>query len=164
MSSKTTYVIMGVTGCGKSTIGRLLGEKLEVPFFDGDDYHPEANVQKMSSGIPLTDEDRVPWLKILNTEISNWNTNSGATLACSALKEDYRKIISDNQNVEFIYLNSSKELIKRRLASRQNHFMPSSLIDSQFDTLEEPENAIWVDASLSEQEIVDFIFNKIVAK
>lgn len=155
---------MGVTGCGKSTIGRLLGERLEVPFFDGDDYHPEANVQKMSSGIPLTDEDRFPWLKILNTEISNWNTNSGATLACSALKEDYRKIISDDENVEFIYLNSSKELIKRRLTSRQNHFMPSSLIDSQFDTLEEPNDALWVDASLSEQEIVDFIFNKIVAK
>ncbi len=164
MSSKTTYVIMGVTGCGKSTIGRLLGERLEVPFFDGDDYHPEANVQKMSSGIPLTDEDRFPWLKILNAEISNWNTNSGATLACSALKEDYRKIISDDENVEFIYLNSSKELIKRRLTSRQNHFMPSSLIDSQFDTLEEPNDALWVDASLSEQEIVDFIFNKIVAK
>ncbi|MCR9250695.1 MAG: gluconokinase [bacterium] len=164
MSSKTTYVVMGVTGCGKSTIGRLLGKKLEVPFFDGDDYHPDANVQKMSSGIPLIDEDRFPWLKILNSEISKWNSNNGATLACSALKEDYRKIISNDENVQFIYLNSSKELIKRRLSSRQNHFMPSSLIDSQFDTLEEPEDAIWVDASLSEQEIVDFIFNKIVAK
>lgn len=164
MSSKTTYVIMGVTGCGKSTIGRLLAKRLAIPFFDGDDYHPDANVHKMSSGIPLTDEDRFPWLTILNSEISKWNSNNGAALACSALKEDYRKIISDNQNVEFIYLNSSKELIKKRLASRQNHFMPSSLISSQFDTLEEPNDALWVDASLSEQEIVDFIFNKIVAK
>lgn len=94
MSSKTTYVIMGVTGCGKSTIGRLLAKRLAIPFFDGDDYHPDANVHKMSSGIPLTDEDRFPWLTILNSEISKWNSNNGAALACSALKEDYRKIIS----------------------------------------------------------------------
>ena len=154
---RKTYVVMGVTGCGKSTIGKLLASQLNIPFYDGDDFHPEANIKKMSNGSPLNDDDRMPWLQKLNKEIGKWNKHGGAVLACSSLKNTYRELLSTNNEVQFVYLKSTRKLIIDRLGQRENHFMPSSLIDSQFEALEEPKDAVIVNASLLTEEIVDLI-------
>jgi gluconokinase len=139
------FIVMGVCGCGKSTIGKLLAEALNVPFYDGDDYHPEANVKKMASGNPLNDNDREGWLKRLNS-LSIENSNLGAVIACSALKESYRSILRQNlsKQIEFVYLQGTFKEISDRLAERKNHFMPSGLLKSQFSTLEVPTDAISV--------------------
>ncbi len=157
MQKGITYIVMGVTGCGKSTIGEMLASSLGIPFYDGDDFHPEANVTKMSQGTPLTDQDRLPWLKILCDNIGQWNKSTGAVLACSALKQQYRAILSRGNAVQFLYLKASQDLIKKRLQQRTDHFMPSSLIKSQFEALEAPEDAMILDASLSSQEIIKHI-------
>ncbi len=145
---------MGVSGCGKSTIGIALARHLGIPFFDGDDFHPDANVAKMSRGIPLDDNDRKPWLEAINEFAKEKVTKTSLVIACSALKESYRKIISKEVNSQFVYLKGSKELIFSRMKSRENHFMPTALLDSQFATLEEPQNAIEVNI---ENEIEDLI-------
>lgn len=139
------FIVMGVCGCGKSTIGKLLAEELDIPFFDGDDYHPEANVIKMASGNPLDDHDRAGWLRRLN-RLSIENKSQGAVIACSALKESYRKILSQNhsEQIEFVYLKGTFEEITDRLAQRKNHFMPPGLLKSQFSILEVPVDAISV--------------------
>jgi len=141
------YVIMGVSGCGKTTIGKMVAAEKGVPFFDGDNFHPEKNVKKMSQGIPLNDEDRKPWLEILAHQITEWNKLGGAVLACSALKESYRnhlKSQSKYDQVQFIYLKGSKDLISERLHKRSGHYMPADLLDSQFNDLEEPKDAITI--------------------
>ena len=150
---------MGVTGCGKTTIGSKLARSLGVLFLDADDFHPEANLKKMSSGTPLDDSDRIPWLEILREEL---RSNRGCVLACSALKKKYRSILEDaDRNTVFIMLDISKETARYRLRSRANHFMPETLVDSQFDSLERPPDALVVDAEEPVNSCLDVILRKI---
>ena len=150
---------MGVAGCGKTTIGSKLARSLGVLFLDADDFHPEANLKKMSSGTPLDDSDRIPWLEILREEL---RSNRGCVLACSALKQNYRSMLQDaGRDTVFIMLDISKETARRRLLSRANHFMPETLIDSQFDSLERPTDALVVDAEAAVNSVLDVILRKI---
>ena len=140
-------VLMGVTGSGKTTVGEQLAHQLGWAYYDADDFHPEANVRKMASGTPLTDEDRWPWLEILSAAIGQWlRAEQGAILGCSALKQSYRDIlVSGRPGVQIVHLKGPKALIAQRLETRQHRYMPASLLDSQFATLEEPCDALSVD-------------------
>lgn len=153
---------MGVSGCGKSTIGNLLSDELKIPFYDGDDYHSETNVKKMASGQPLTDDDRMDWLLSLN-EIALNRREKGAIIGCSALKESYRKILENNldNDVNWIYLSGSFDEVMSRLNQRKGHFMPAALLKSQFETLEIPGNAIKVSINQSAAQIVKRILELI---
>ncbi|MFI0492009.1 gluconokinase, partial [Flavobacterium sp.] len=143
INKNKAIVIMGVSGSGKSTIGKLLAEKIQIPFFDGDDFHSRENVEKMASGKPLNDEDRKGWLLQLNALIKENENENGCIIACSSLKESYRKILSRevSNSIKFVFLQGSYSEILFRLESRKNHFIPSSLLKSQFETLENPQNA-----------------------
>ena len=153
------YIVMGVTGCGKTTIGSKLARSLGVLFLDADDFHPKANLKKMSSGTPLDDSDRIPWLELLREELQS---NRDCVLACSALKQNYRSMLEDtDRNTVFIMLEISRETARRRLLSRANHFMPETLIDSQFDSLERPTGALVVDAEAPVNSVFDLILRKI---
>jgi len=146
---------MGVSGCGKTTIGKLLSTEIGIPFYDADHFHPKENVMKMKSNLSLTDEDRHPWLNILASKIEEWEDNGGAILACSALKESYRKLLSSKvENVIWVYLYGSFELIKSRLEQRQNHYMKSDLLKSQFNTLEEPNYGLHINTAKPEEDIM----------
>src|SRR5580698_3633542 len=126
-------IVMGVTGSGKTSVGRLLAQQLGWEFADADDFHPSANVEKISHGIPLTDEDRAPWLDRLRIQIANWIANGqNAVLACSALKRTYRKELSVGPEVRFVYLKGSPELIRKRLQLRRGHFADEKILASQF--------------------------------
>jgi gluconokinase len=133
-------VVMGVSGSGKSTVAALLAAALGCQFQEGDDLHPPENVEKMRSGTPLTDADRMPWLRKIAEEIDGWRARGECgVLTCSALKRSYRDlIIGDRHDVVLVYLKGSRDLIHRRMAARHEHFMPVALLDSQFATLEEP--------------------------
>ena len=150
-------IVMGVSGCGKTTVGKILAERLGLPFYDADDFHPIENVEKMKSGEPLNDVDRHPWLASLSWEIEKWNQTDGAILACSALKKNYRDILNPekSEQVQFVYLKGSQELILNRLNNREGHYMPPELLQSQFAALEEPENAFVVSIDKPPEEIVD---------
>ena len=150
---------MGVSGTGKSTIGKLLSDRTGWTFYDADDFHSPANIDKMNRGIPLTDSDRLPWLKDLQQLIKKTLANNQTgILACSALKSNYRQILShDSCEVVFIYLQGDFQCIQSRIESRLEHFMGSDLLKSQFDTLEEPQNAIVIDVSLAPEAIVEEI-------
>ena len=144
-------IVMGVSGSGKSTIGKMLASELNWEFFDADDFHPSANIEKMRQGIPLTDADRMPWLLTLQDAIASiLQQDRNAVLACSALKSSYREIMlhnCDRSQIRLVYLKGSFQLIQERLKQRQNHYMSPDLLQSQFDILEEPEDAICVDIS-----------------
>ena len=144
-------ILMGVSGCGKTTVGRELQLLLSWDFFDADDYHPQENVEKMSAGTPLTDEDRKPWLEGLAKEIRNWNTGGGnAILACSALKGVYRKMLGvDQKSVVTVFLKGDFDLLAERLQNRKGHYMPPNLLRSQLDTLEEPDDGLVFNIRLS---------------
>ncbi|MDX2249525.1 MAG: gluconokinase [Bacteroidia bacterium] len=150
------YYIMGVAGSGKSTIGKMLADKLNIPFFDADDFHPPSNIEKMKSGQPLNDDDRRPWLQNIADTARNQLSVSGAVIACSALKENYRRLLCEGieSHTEWVFLNGSKEIIEERMSLRKDHFMPPALLTSQFQTLETPANAITIDISLSPEEII----------
>ena len=152
---------MGVSASGKTTIGKLLASKLSFPFFDADDFHPESNLKKMASGQALDDTDRAGWLKTLNNLAKK---EPKAIITCSALKESYRTILRDDMNkeVHFVYLKGSYELIYDRMIEREGHMMPVSLLQSQFDTLEEPNSAITVSIELSPQEITEKIISELI--
>lgn len=152
---------MGVSGSGKSTVGKALARELELPYLDADDHHPDANVKKMSSGQPLNDADRQPWLEILSEILMDHEKKAGAILGCSALKSAYREILESKltKPATFIYLKGSYELIKSRIEGRDNHFMPAALLNSQFRDLEEPEHAIEVSVDQSVADIVSSIIN-----
>lgn len=136
-------VVMGVSGAGKSTIGRRLAERLGIPFLDADEFHPPENVAKMASGTPLSDADRGPWLERLNARLRR---ETSAVLACSALKAAYRDILARGlADCRFVHLRGSIELIRTRLEARSHRYMPASLLESQFATLEPPADAIEVD-------------------
>lgn len=129
-------VVMGVSGCGKSTIGRKLAERFSVPFIDGDDLHPPANIEKMASGVPLTGEDRRPWLVEIGRTLRRHDAE-GVVIACSALRLIYRNIIREEApSTYFVHLDVPREVLEERLASRTDHFMPLSLLDDQLRTLE----------------------------
>jgi gluconokinase len=148
-------IVMGVTGSGKTSVGRLLAQQLGWEFADADDFHPSANVEKIARGIPLTDGDRAPWLERLRIQIANWIvTGQNAVLACSALKRTYRQELSVGPDVRFVYLKGSPELIARRLRLRRGHFADEKILASQFADLEEPEAAVTVDISQTPEMIV----------
>jgi carbohydrate kinase (thermoresistant glucokinase family) len=128
-------VVMGVSGCGKSSVGKALAQKIGAKFIDGDDLHPESNKKKMSSGVPLDDADRWPWLQLVGETLE---INQNIVIACSALKTIYReKILSYAPETRFIHLNGSKEMLLSRLKNRSDHFMPADLLESQLQTLEQ---------------------------
>lgn len=156
------YIVMGVSGSGKTTIGKLLATRMDIPFYDADDFHPQENIRKMSSGTALTDHDRRPWLNRLTEEIQKWSEIQGAVLACSALKKSYRDLLEGNkpETIRWIYLKGSKEVILRRMENRR-HYMPPALLDSQFETLEEPSDAITVSVSDPPDVIVEQILMKL---
>ena len=161
---KSIYVIMGVSGSGKTTIGKLLAEALNVDFLDGDDFHSPENVNKMSAGIALTDEDRYPWLVSIHEKCHDALQNgNGLVFSCSALKKKYRRIIGEGMedSVIWIYLKGGIDLVRDRMKSRQGHYMPLSLLQSQFDALEEPDDAIHVDISLDKETIINRIMEQI---
>ncbi|ATM76416.1 TPA: gluconokinase [Serratia fonticola] len=135
-----SIILMGVSGSGKSTIGAAVAREIKAKFIDGDDLHPRANIQKMASGQPLNDEDRAPWLQRLNDAAYSLNhKNESGIIVCSALKRRYRDLLrKDNDNMVFIYLKGSFEVILGRLQARSGHFMPTELLKSQFEALEEP--------------------------
>ena len=154
-------VVMGVSGCGKSTIGRLLAAKLGFDFHDADDYHVPEMKEKMRAGIPLNDTDRLPWLQKLASVLGDCERNAkGAVLACSALKRMYRELLKgDSDNTVFVHLKGSRELIAGRLAERRHEYMNPALLDSQFATLEEGDDIVSFGISGSPEQIV----SKIVA-
>lgn len=162
MREPKILIVMGVSGCGKSTIGKLLAATFELPFFDGDDYHPQENVAKMSKGIPLTDADRKGWLQRLN-QLAKAHRQTGAIIACSALKKGYRDQLSHSvtPQMAFVFLKGSKTEILARLKKRKNHFMPAGLLDSQFDALEVPSESITVSIAKSPIDIVSEIVSKL---
>lgn len=155
-------VVMGVCSSGKTVIGSLLAERLGLEFYDADNFHPESNIRKMSKGISLNDKDRLPWLKSIAEKMPQWAKGSGAVLACSALKNSYRDILRvGSSDVRFVYLKGTKEIILERIRNRKGHFFPASLVDSQFEIIDEPEDAIVIDITQKPEVIVEEIVNKL---
>lgn len=160
-----TIVVMGVSGSGKTSVGELLGRQLMIPFIDGDDFHPAANVEKMSAGIPLTDDDRWPWLDILGAKIGELARGKGGVIAAaSSLRKVYRERMTKaaGMPVTFAHLDGSADIIAARMAKRTDHYMPLSLLDSQIATLEPPltdENAIAVPIDGTVEEIAASILS-----
>jgi gluconokinase len=151
-------ILMGVSGAGKTTIGRALAQELHWTFAEGDDFHSAANIARMHAGIPLTDEDRAPWLQSLRTAIAGWlAAGENVVLTCSALKASYRAILLVSPEVKLVYLRGSFELIAARLASRRGHYMNPDLLRSQFDTIEEPDDTLTIDVGLPVAQIVQEI-------
>ena len=159
------FVVTGVAGSGKTTVGRALAERVGARFVDADDYHPKSSIVKISRGIPLTDDDRLPWLESLADIIAeHLSIDKPLVLACSALKQKYRDVLIRGcqppapslTNVKFIYLKCDIDTIRKRISSRQNHFMPPSLIESQFADLEEPSGGgvVVVDGGMDVDKIV----------
>jgi gluconokinase len=159
-------VVMGVSGSGKTTIGRLLAQRLACEFADADDFHSADNKAKMRAGIPLTDEDRLPWLDSLAELFeSRERQNQLLVVACSALKESYRQLfLNSDRNLLFVYLKIDYETVALRLHERHHEFMNPDLLKSQFETLEEPKDAIIVDASETPEKIVDEILAEVQTK
>jgi gluconokinase len=166
LGDPSVVVVMGVSGCGKSTIASMLAHRLNWIYEDGDWFHPQSNVEKMHGGEPLTDEDRWPWLHGIAAWIdATRRVGNHGTVACSALKRAYRDIlVGERPDVRIVYLKGERDLIVRRLAARDGHFMPPSLLDSQFEALEEPgenERPIVVSIVPHPREIVELIVNKL---
>ena len=162
MNNKS-IIIMGVTGCGKTTIGSLLSKQTGSYFIEGDNFHSKKNIKKMSSGIPLNDSDRMGWLKSIKNETSKRLIQNNVIIACSALKQIYRKKLQVDNSI-LIYLKISKNDAQNRLSERKDHFMPSSLVESQFKILEEPSSALIYDATTNIDDIVKDICKKINLK
>ena len=157
--NRNLYVVMGITGSGKSTVGARLAKALGVDFVEGDDYHPQENIRRMAAGIPLTDDDREAWLRALAARLREASEfGSGLVVTCSALKRSYRDLLrAAAPDVQFVYLKGSRELVAERVKSRRGHFMPASLLDSQLAALEEPasDERVWTcDIQHGPQQIV----------
>ena len=155
--------VMGVSGSGKSTIGKMLAHELHLPFYDGDDYHPAENVSKMRAGIPLTDEDRYTWLGRLHILALELLDQNGGIIGCSALKESYRKMLMDgiSHRVKWIFLDGDQDIIKARMETRREHYMPATLLQSQFDALEIPGYAMRISNDASPEEIIKKITDEL---
>ncbi|HEX9184547.1 MAG TPA: gluconokinase [Burkholderiales bacterium] len=151
-------VVMGVSGSGKSTVGALLASRLGAEFLDADEFHPPENVAKMAAGVPLTDADRKPWLERLNAELRK---RKDAVLACSALKGSYRRALAQSVECRFVHLRGPIELIRSRMETRRHRYMPASLLESQFATLESPSGAIEVDIAESPERCVEFVLARL---
>ena len=154
-------IIFGVSGAGKTTIGKLLARDLRWRFIEADDFHPAANIEKMRSGHPLTDNDRWPWLEQLRQQIErSLSARENAVLACSALKRAYRDRLDVSDEIKFVFLRGDYALVQKQLRSRHGHFMNAALLQSQFDDLEEPEsdeNVLTIDLGRTPEEIVNRI-------
>lgn len=158
--SQPVYILMGVSGCGKTTVGKLWAQEASLPFFDADDFHPQTNIDKMANGQPLDDTDRQPWLQRMAKEAKEWSETSGAVLACSALKESYRQILESNTAINWIYLSGSFETIFRRMQARSGHYMKPEMLQSQFDALEVPSYGLTLDIEQPIDELVAQIKKK----
>jgi gluconokinase len=158
-------IVMGVSGCGKTTIGEMLAERLKCDFADADSFHSQANKDKMHKGIPLTDDDRWPWLKAIRASIeAKLAKGETAVYACSALKHVYRDILRDgDKDVTFVYLKGTPELLKERIKTRKGHFFDPALLQSQLDTLEPPgpDEAIEANIAMSPEEIVEMVLREV---
>jgi gluconokinase len=151
-------IVMGVTGVGKNTVGSELASRLQYEFKDADDFHSPRNIENMSQGIPLTDEDRLPWLQTLHRLLLDYSLrNKSVVLACSALKQSYRDILSDNLSVTWVYLRGSETEILERLSHRHGHFAHDNLLQSQLEILEEPKDAIVIDVGSAPTQEVERI-------
>jgi gluconokinase len=161
VGSAAVFVVMGVSGSGKTTVGKALAQKLDCPFYDGDDFHPPENVAKMANGIPLNDADRRPWLARLHDLIAEHEARGEtAVLACSALKKQYRdQLRMGNETTRFIFLHGSFDTIWQRMQTRPDHYMKADMLQSQFDALEAPDHneALRVDITNSVAQIVTVI-------
>jgi gluconokinase len=148
-------LVMGPAGSGKTTVGKLLAAQLGWDFFDADNFHSAANIEKMARGIPLHDEDRIPWLNSIREAMLQWDAQGrNAVLACSALKRSYRERLLINSNVKLVYLKGSFELFRERLRARKGHYAGEQILAGQFADLEEPPDAITIDAAQSPEQIV----------
>lgn len=158
-------IAMGVSGCGKTTIGEMLAERLKCDFADADSFHSQANKDKMHKGIPLTDEDRWPWLAAIRASIEEKQADGTTHVyACSALKRVYRDILrKGDKDVTFVYLKGTPELLRERIKTRTGHFFDPALLQSQLDTLEPPgpDEAVEVDIALTPEQIVDKVLNEV---
>lgn len=153
---------MGPAGAGKTTVGELLASQLAWDFFDADNFHSAANIGKMSKGIPLDDEDRIPWLNSIREAMLQWDSSGkNAVLACSALKRSYRERLQINSSVKIVYLRGSFELLRERLHSRRGHYAGEQILAGQFADLEEPTDAITIDAALPAEQIVKEIRSRL---
>jgi len=159
MKRASVVVVMGVSGSGKTTIGSLLARRLGSVYLEGDDFHTSANIEKMSSGRSLTDEDRMPWLANIKSEIdSRLESGAGVVVGCSALRQCYRRrLANDVSSVRFVYLKGKFSVISERMTSRKDHYMKPGMLTSQFASLEEPEDAIVVDIGRTPHEIVSYV-------
>jgi carbohydrate kinase (thermoresistant glucokinase family) len=166
MLSPVSIVVMGVSGCGKSTVGAHLAKELGVQFIEGDQYHSQVNVQKMANGQPLTDEDRREWLMTLSQMLASAKSlNQTVVMSCSALKEAYRDVLRQGDPlICFVHLNASYELLNQRVHTRSHQYMPASLLSSQLSTLETPkehENALHISAELMPEQIVQLVLDEL---
>lgn len=156
---------MGPAGSGKTTVGELLASQLSWEFADGDDFHPPANIEKMSRGIPLTDEDRLPWLQSIRDAMQQWQAQGkSVVVACSALKRSYRNMLevdSNAKDIKLVYLKGSYDLLLARLHSRAGHYMKEQMLASQLADLEEPTEALTIDVAESPEQIVSEIRNRL---
>ena len=158
-----TLIVMGISGTGKSTLGRALAKHLSWEFIEGDDYHPQINIEKMRNGTPLTDIDRWPWLDAMHQAIADsQQQKQSAVVTCSALKLSYReRLVQSLTGIEFVYLCGDPEMILARMAQRENHFMPAGLLDSQIAAMEPPEDAIFIPIDLGTDEQVDAVVQQL---
>ena len=155
-----TILLMGVAGAGKTTVGKVLTDKINGYFIEADDFHGKNNIKKMSAGIPLNDNDRYDWLIKIKNEILKRKAKQNLIIACSSLKEKYRELLGTG-NYKLVFLKVDKLTAKNRLNSRNDHFMPETLVDSQFSILEEPENALVFEQSLNQDQIVNEIIKQL---
>jgi 6-phosphogluconate dehydrogenase/gluconokinase len=157
-------IVSGVSGAGKTTVGKLLAERLAIPFFDADDFHPPSNVEKMANGIPLTDADRLPWLETLAGMLDEWEQRGGAVLACSALKESYRAALASRCRgpVAWVILLGPEDVLAQRLASRKGHYFDRGLLRTQLETLEIPGYGWQIDIERPVQDILKEILERLI--